>query len=118
MIRKVYISVIVTVALLFAGLIFSMFATSPNELGPFGLTVWFTVLLVAITGLLWLMLTTLKYGRDREGMMIAIRRSFLIGMWLVAIIALSSLRQFSIRDIILLTILGLLIDFYMKRMQK
>lgn len=118
MLRRSYLFVGIVVLLLFATLIVSMFITNPDELGPFGLTLWFSTLLTATTGLLWIILTSFIYGKSREGMMIALRRSFLISMWAVAILALSSLRQLGIRDIILLTVLGLLIDFYMKRVQK
>lgn len=96
-------------------LVTSMFLLSPSAMGPFGLTAWFSGLLVAVTGGLLLGLLRFRYPKTREGFTLALRRSFLISMWAVALLALSSLRQLSIRDIILLTILGLLVDFYMQR---
>ncbi len=99
-------------------LVVMMFLVSPAELGPFGLTAWFTALMIGLSGVFVLVLMRWKYGSSREGFYLSLRRSFLISMWLVAILALGSLRQLGIRDIILLTILGLLIDFYMQRVQK
>ena len=91
---------------------------SPSSLGPFGLTAWFSGLMVALTGICALSLMRWKYKETPEGPSLSLRRSFLFSMWVVAILALGSLRQLGIRDIILLTILGLLIDFYMQRVQR
>lgn len=104
--------------LILAILLLTTVLTSPSELGPFGLTAWFSGLMASLTGISTLALMRWKYGKSQEGFTISLRRSFLLSMWVVAILALGSLRQLGIRDIILLTILGLLIDFYMQRAQQ
>ncbi|MEX0749153.1 MAG: hypothetical protein WD467_01280 [Candidatus Saccharimonadales bacterium] len=118
MLNKAIALVRIVTALLFGGLLMSLFLTNPDSLGPFGLTAWFSALLVAFTGLLMLGLLRWRYERSRAGFLLALRRSFLASLWVVALLALSSLRQLSIRDIILLTVLGVLIDFYMQRVQR
>lgn len=100
-----------------AGLSISMLLVKPQELGPFGITVWFSVLLVAITGFITLWLWR-RYDDTREGFLLALRRGFVISVWVVALLALNSLRQLDIRDIILIIILGLLVDFYWRRIEK
>lgn len=99
-----------------AVLVISLFVTSPSQLGPFGITLWFLGLLIAMASGLTLGLYKFGQHRGQEALVDALRRSFLISVWAVALLALGSLRQLGIRDIILLTILGLLIDFYMRRM--
>lgn len=101
-----------------AVLLLTTILTSPSQLGPFGLTAWFSGLIIALTGISSLLLMRWKYGESQEGFSVSLRRGFLLSMWVVSILALSSLRQLGIRDIILLTILGLLIDFYMQRAQQ
>lgn len=103
---------------LLAGLAVSTFMISPQDLGPFGITIWFGILLLAVTGLVTLWLWRRRYGLSPEGLWLALRRGFLISVWIVALLALNSLRQLSIRDIILIIVLGVLVDFYLRRIEK
>lgn len=103
---------------IFLALGVSMVLTTPNELGPFGLTIWFVAFLIGLVSVLTLGFYRLGKGRgSRAGFMRALRRGFLAGIWITGILALSSLRQLSLRDIILLTVLVLAVDFYMQRMR-
>lgn len=105
-------------AAIFLALGVSMVLTTPNELGPFGLTIWFVVFLIGLVSVLTLGFYRFGKGRgSRAGFMRALRRGFLAGIWITGILALSSLRQLSLRDIILLTVLVLAVDFYMQRMR-
>ncbi len=103
--------------LIAVGLVASVFFTSPNDLGPFGITIWFALLLVVVT----IATTYLIYRRRKDyssrGFMRALPRGFLIAVWAVALLALNSLRQLTITDIILITVLVVVIDFYMRRMR-
>lgn len=95
-----------------------MFLTNPEELGPFGITAWFMALLVLLTAGSTLGVTRLRRDRSKSGFLRTVRRSFLISLWIVALLALGSLRQLTIGDIILITVLVVAIDFYMRRVQQ
>ncbi|PSO43455.1 hypothetical protein BRC19_00315 [Candidatus Saccharibacteria bacterium QS_5_54_17] len=102
-------------ALIALGLIASLLVTSPDQLGPFGITIWFALLLlVTAAALTWLIYRRRK-EYNRAGFMHASRRGFLIALWAVSLLALNSLRQLAITDIILITVLVVVIDFYMRR---
>lgn len=101
-----------------AALLISTFLVSPQELGPFGITAWFGALLVIATSFISQWLMSRRYNSSDGGFWLALRRAFLISVWLVALLALNSLRQLVIRDIILIIVLGLLVDFYLRRIEK
>jgi hypothetical protein len=96
----------------------SLLFTNPSGLGPFGITVWFVVLLVVLTMVITLVMHRFRQVRDTTGLMRLIRRAFLISVWATALLALGSLRQLTIRDIILLTVLVVMVDFYIRRLQR
>lgn len=99
------------------GLIASLFLTNPNDLGPFGITVWFILLLVVSTTVVTLLLFRLRKQRTTRAFTQSLRRGFLISIWAVSLLALNSLHQLTIADIILITVLVVVIDFYMRRMK-
>ncbi len=96
----------------------AMFLTNPEELGPFGITVWFTVFLLVLAGAITLLLYWIRGQQTTPAFMRALRRGFFISIWATGLLALGSLRQLTIRDIILITVLVVVIDFYMRRMQQ
>jgi hypothetical protein len=91
--------------------------SNPANLGPGGVTLWFIGLLVALQSGLTLGLYRLK-GRYAETLgpkkrfTSSWRQAFLIAGVIVMLLALSSLRQLSARDAILLVILAALVEFY------
>jgi hypothetical protein len=97
------------------GVILSLVYLSPAKIGPISVTVWFVGLLMALSGLLTLGLYWLKQrllGQIEQAsprlMANTYRQGFLLAGWVVAILALSSLRQLNLRDAILtLILLGL-----------
>lgn len=96
----------------------SLFSTSPDQLGPFVLTLWFLALFVAISGAVTAALYSYKriiHKKSGGAMRESLRQGVLSGIWLTSLLALSSLRQLSLRDVVLLAVLLILIEFYMRR---
>ena len=103
-------------------LIFSMLMTSPANLGPTGVTIWF----LGFWGVLSANLAFLKYelmmrfGKEmtklnkHRTMTTAIRHGVLIGAGLTVLLALSSLQQLDGRDVGLVIVLLALVEFYMR----
>lgn len=106
----------VTVMLLaLTGLAVSMFLTNPGELGPYGITLWFVGLLIFTVILITLAVYRLRSGSESIELLSASRVGFLSGTWVVGLLALGSLRQLTLRDIILITILVVVVNFFIKR---
>lgn len=105
---------------LIIALIFSMLLTNPSDLGPTGVTLWF----LGFWGVLSANLAFLKYelmmryGKEmtklnkHRTMMTAIRHGVLIGAGATVLLALSSLQQLDARDVGLVAVLLVLIEFY------
>lgn len=105
-----------TLALTLA-LVTAMVVTAPDKLGPFGITVWFLGLCAVLIGT-GLLLQQWLSTKPQDKFWTHLRRSVLLAVLFTATLALSSLRQLSGRDIILLVILGLVINFYMRRIYR
>jgi len=105
---------------LIGALFLSMVVTNPANLGPTGVTVWF----LGFWGVLSANIAFLKYelvmrfGKEttkltkHRTMMVAIRHGSLIGAGLTVLLALSSLQQLDARDVGLVAVLLILIEFY------
>lgn len=96
-----------------------MVLTNPQTLGPYGVTAWFILVLIAITFSLAGVLYWVK-GRiggtyaGRKRLLSSLRQSFLLSLTATIFLALSSLRQLSLRDVILVGIFMLLTEFYFR----
>ncbi len=102
-----------------AGLGLSLVFTNPVVLGPAGVTIWFVVLFMAFASLLTLGLYAAKnYLRLHSTSVARLRYSWrqglLIGGWVAGILALSSLGQLSLLDVILLGILLVIVEVYVR----
>ena len=106
----------VAAVLVVIGLVMAMFLTSPGQLGPYGITLWFTGLLVCMVLVITLAIYKFKSGDNSAQLLSAARVGFLSGTWIVGLLALGSLRQLTLRDIILITILVVAVNFFIKRM--
>ncbi len=115
MLQVVLRIITITVGLLFAGLVSAMFLTNPGELGPYGITLWFVALLIFSVLLLTIVIYRLSAGDEVRDLLVAARVGFLSSTWAVGMLALGSLRQLTVRDIILITILVVVVNFFMKR---
>ena len=117
MYAKLYLGLKVGATILSLGLVASMFVTNPSEVGPYGITLWFTGLLLVATVFGGSLHYRLR-GRHREGGWFdSFRLGFLGSTWAVGLLALASLRQLTLRDIILVAVLVVVVNFFMKRMQ-
>lgn len=97
----------------------TMVATNPMQVGPVGVTLWFLVLMVSLTGVIALGLYVAKRRvvaeqSARARISSCLRQGLLVGGGLTVLTALSSLRQLSLRDAVLLSILLGLIEFYFR----
>jgi hypothetical protein len=105
-------------ALVLAGLL--MQAATPKSLGPLGVTAWFGLILVGLVALVaalaYAAAAQLQHSRSkpkpRRRVVDSLRRGLLVGGGLTILLALSSLRQLNLRDLILLLLLGALVEFY------
>ena len=117
---RTYLNLVRGMTLIFgAAVLVSVLASTPSRIGPLGVTLWFVALLINLQGVLTLVLYQLKRGMELEmgssaRFMSAYRQGFLLSTGAVACLALSSLRQLSLRDVILIVILGALIEFYLR----
>ncbi len=106
-------------AVLGIGLTLSLVVTSPEALGPVGVTIWFIAVLGEATGLVTLLLFGIKTFLRRQSMSAkrlstSFRQGVLIGGWLTALLALASLRQLGVKDVVLLGLLLLIIEVYVR----
>ena len=104
-----------------AGILTAAVLTTPDRLGPFGITVWFTGLLLVLGGVLTLILYNLRRGARAEDRALvfsrALRHGVLASTWITALVALNSLRQLRLLDIVLVSVLVGLIEFYLHRLK-
>lgn len=101
------------------GLILSLALTNPLAIGPVGVTVWFVVLFLALSSIFTLALYTSKtflrlhatgVGRLRYSW----RQGLLLGGWVSGVLALSSLHQLGLVDVILLALLLVIVEVYVR----
>lgn len=101
-------------------LFLSMLVTNPTSLGPTGVTLWFVVLWVVLSSCLALLKYELvmRLGKEstklnRHKMVVgSLRHGFLVGGGLTVLLALSSLQQLDARDVGLVAVLLVLIEFF------
>ena len=102
-----------------AAIIFSLIVTNPLALGPFGVTAWFVAVYASVASILALgaygIKTFLRIHATRASRLRYSWRQGLLGSaWLVGIVALSSLNQLSLLDVILLGILLVIVEVYVR----
>jgi hypothetical protein len=100
-------------------LLLSLVVTSPAKIGPIGVTLWFVLLLLNLSGLLTLGLYALKsflrvHTAGSERLRYSSRQGLLLAGWVTSVLALSSLRQFNLRDAILLGLLLAIVELYVR----
>jgi hypothetical protein len=94
-----------------------MAATNPVGIGPLGVTAWFIAVLAGISCLV-AAVAYLAEGHFRDRVVArqqitnSWRRGLFVGGYLTTILALTSLKQFNVRDAILLALLLILAEFY------
>lgn len=100
-------------------LLLSLFVTNPIKLGPIGVTIWFVMLLSVMFAIFALAFYFAKlflrlHETHSERLRYSIRQGLLLAFWSVALLALSSLGQYEMKDGILLGLLLLIIELYVR----
>ncbi len=101
-------------------LVASTFAITPKSIGPIGVTVWFLILLLVAADLVACSLFRLKLKIPRiqntaeKLLQNSWRQGWLIGGVIVAVLALSSLRQLTWRDAGLILAVMLLVEVFLR----
>lgn len=97
--------------------VLSLLVTNPLTIGPIGVTIWFIILLSMLFSLSTVLLYFIKtylhiHDNPSNRLRYSVRQGMLIGGWLAALLALSSLDQLGLRDAILLGLLLVIVELY------
>jgi hypothetical protein len=115
-----YLSLLIIWSLIsVAGLVLSVVFTNPVAIGPAGVTVWFVVLFLALTSVLTLALYTAKtflhlHATGIARLRYSWRQGLLVGGWAAGMLALSSLHQLGVLDAVLLALLLVIVEVYVR----
>lgn len=99
-------------------LLISVFISNPDQLGPFGITLWFVALWLffsGVFGLVRLGIGNILGFKQKKARKISFRQGALISVWLTSLLAFKSLGQLGVKDIVLVTLLVVLVEFYVRR---
>ena len=101
------------------GLILSLTITNPVMIGPVGVTLWFVWMFLGVASMVCLGLYALKsflrlHSTNVGRLRYSWRQGLLVAAWVVGLLALSSLRQLGLLDAILLGILLIIVEVYMR----
>jgi hypothetical protein len=101
------------------GLLLSILYTNPGEIGPVGVTAWFVIFLSCAASIATLALHFSKaflhvHATGVSRLRYSWRQGFLIGGWVTGLLALSSLHQLTIPDGILLALLLVIVEIYVR----
>lgn len=98
--------------------VLAVLGVTPAQIGPVGVTSWFVAFFVATAAVLSLVIHILKKlvlkKAPGPNLKASIRQGSLISAWATVNLALSSLRQLSLRDNLLSAMLAILIEFYLR----
>ena len=113
------IALVVGSTLAVAALVASLFFTNPAAIGPLGVTVWFVVLFLALAGIFTLIFYSAKtylrlHATGAGRLRYSWRQGMLVAGWAAGLLCLSSLRQLGVLDAILLGILLLIVEVYVR----
>lgn len=102
-----------------AALVMSLIFTNPQMIGPGGVTVWFVVLFLALAGVFTLLFYATKtylrlHATGVSRLRYSWRQGMLVAGWVVGLLSLSSLRQLGFLDAILLGILVVIVEVYVR----
>lgn len=118
-VQRWLIVLIVWSAVALLGLVSSLTLTNPRALGPAGVTLWFVWVYGGLTAMFTLGLYFLKsylrlHSTNVGRLRYAWRQGLLAAAWVVGLLALGSLGQLGLLDAILLGILLLIVEVYMR----
>lgn len=93
---------------------------TPKQLGPAAITFWFIGVVVIVASLITLIEYNIKLRNQdsrmqpRKALIKSMRTGILLGLTITILLALSSLRSLSLRDIILFALTVLIIELYFR----
>lgn len=99
---------------------YMMINYTPKQLGPAAITFWFIGIAVFVASLVTLLEYNLKLRnpnnrmQPRRVLIGSLRTGILLGLTITILLALSSLRSLSLRDIILFALTVLIIELYFR----
>lgn len=99
---------------------YMMINYTPKQLGPAAITFWFIGIAVFVASLVTLLEYNLKLRnpsnrmQPRKTLIGSLRTGILLGLTITILLALSSLRSLSLRDIILFALTVLIIELYFR----
>lgn len=99
-------------------IVLSLFISNPDQLGPFGITVWFVGLWLFLSGLFGLIrlgVGSILHFKQKRPRATSFRQGALASAWLTTLLAFQSLGQLGVKDIVLVSLLVLLVEFYVRR---
>lgn len=100
--------------------VYLMINYTPKQLGPASITFWFIGVVVFIASLVTLVEYNLKLRKSanrmqpRKVLIKSLRTGILLGLTITILLALSSLRSLSLRDIILFVLTVVIIELYFR----
>ncbi|HMS92089.1 MAG TPA: hypothetical protein PJ993_01090 [Candidatus Saccharibacteria bacterium] len=100
--------------------IYMMVNYTPKQLGPAAITFWFIGIAIFIASLVTLVEYNLKLRNEanrmqpRKVLIKTLRTGILLGLTITILLALSSLRSLSLRDIILFILTVVIIELYFR----
>jgi len=105
-------------------LVLSLFTTNPTRLGPAGVTFWFINALVMVSALMTVVSFKFKTRnlKNQDNQMALFKSSLrfgsLVGFSIVGLLALSSLRSLSWRDILLFILIVIVVEVFFRTRKK
>ncbi len=116
-----YISVtILTLVLSFSVVGFLLLATSPRDIGAFGVTIWFIALFALVTSVILLLRYSFgrrKHPEIQERFLVykkSLRGSTAMGLFIAIGLAMQSLRMLNLGDILLFLLTLAIIELYFR----
>ncbi len=100
--------------------VYMMINFTPKQLGPAAITFWFIGVAIFIASLVTLVEYNLKLRKEanrmqpRKVLIKTLRTGILLGLTITILLALSSLRSLSLRDIILFILTVVIIELYFR----
>ncbi|MBW4061428.1 hypothetical protein HJC99_02560 [Candidatus Saccharibacteria bacterium] len=96
-----------------------MLATNPAAIGPVGVTVWFVLLLSVFASVLTLAMYAVKayfhlHATRQQRLRYSLRQGLLVAGWVSGLLALASLGQLGVRDVILLGLAAVIVELYVR----
>jgi hypothetical protein len=100
-------------------LVLSLVFTNPIAIGPLGVTLWFVVLFLTLASMITLALYTMKtflhlHTSGAARLRYSWRQGLLVGGWAAGLLSLSSLHQLGVLDVILLALLLVIVEVYVR----